>query len=70
MSNSTWVKEVSVLFGGDVRDSSVVKELVKGVDAVFHLAALVSVSESFEDPVLTNDVNVGGTLNLLRVCGF
>jgi UDP-glucose 4-epimerase len=53
---------------GDVRDSSVVKELVKGVDAVFHLAALVSVPESFKDPVLTNDVNVGGTLNLLRAC--
>jgi len=53
---------------GDVRDSIVVKELVRGVGAVFHLAALVSVPESFEDPVLTNDVNVGGTLNLLRVC--
>jgi len=53
---------------GDVRDSSVVEELVRGVDAVFHLAALVSVPESFKDPVLTNDVNVGGTLNLLRVC--
>jgi len=53
---------------GDVRDSSVVKELVRGVDAVFHLAALVSVPESFKDPVLTNDVNVGGTLNLLRAC--
>jgi UDP-glucose 4-epimerase len=53
---------------GDVRDSGLVKELVRGVDAVFHLAALVSVPESFEDPVLTNDVNVGGTLNLLRAC--
>jgi len=53
---------------GDVRDSGLVEELVRGVDAVFHLAALVSVPESFKDPVLTNDVNVGGTLNLLRAC--
>jgi UDP-glucose 4-epimerase len=53
---------------GDVRDSGLVEGLVRGVDAVFHLAALVSVPESFEDPVLTNDVNVGGTLNLLRAC--
>ena len=53
---------------GDVRNSILVEELVRGVDAVFHLAALVSVPESFKDPVLTNNVNVGGTLNLLRAC--
>jgi UDP-glucose 4-epimerase len=36
------------------------------VDAVVHLAALISVPESIRDPVLTNDVNVNGTLNLLK----
>lgn len=34
---------------GDVRDSGLVKSLVKGVDGVSHLAALVSVSESFRN---------------------
>jgi len=53
---------------GDVRDSRLVGELVGGVDGVLHLAALVSVPESFRDPVLFNDVNVDGTLNLLRAC--
>jgi UDP-glucose 4-epimerase len=51
---------------GDVRDSGLVKDLVSDVDAVVHLAALISVPESIKDPVLTNDVNVNGTLNLLK----
>jgi len=51
---------------GDVRDSCLVRELVSDVDAVVHLAALISVPESIRDPVLTNDVNVNGTLNLLK----
>lgn len=43
---------------GDVRDSSLVKDLVSDVDVVFHLAALISVPESIKDPNLTNDINV------------
>jgi len=50
---------------GDVRDSGLVRDLTRDVDAVVHLAAQVSVPESIRDPVLTNDVNVSGTLNLL-----
>lgn len=53
---------------GDVRDSGLVRDLVRDVDAVVHLAALISVPESIQDPVLTNDVNVIGTLNLLKAC--
>jgi nucleoside-diphosphate-sugar epimerase len=51
---------------GDVRNLNLVKRLVKNVDAVFNEAAVVSVSRSLEDPVLANEVNVGGTLNLLK----
>jgi len=51
---------------GDIRDFHLAKELVKDVDAVVHQAALVSVPESIKNPVLTNDVNVNGTLNLLK----
>jgi len=50
---------------GDIRDSGLVKEVVSGVDVVFHYAALVSVQQSVADPVLVNDVNVAGTLNVL-----
>jgi dTDP-glucose 4,6-dehydratase len=51
---------------GDVRDFGVVKRLVKDVDAVVNLAAIASVQRSVEDPLLVNDVNVKGTLNLLK----
>jgi len=53
---------------GDIRDYHLVKKLVTNVDAVFHLAALISVSESIKNPNLTDDVNVDGTLNLLKAC--
>lgn len=55
-------------FKGDIRDYDLIKKVTKGVDAVFHEAALVSVTQSFKDPILTNDVNVNGTLNLLKAC--
>ena len=53
---------------GDVRDFGLVKDLVRDVDCVVHSAALISVPESIKNPVLTNDVNVNGTLNLLKAC--
>ena len=54
------------LVKGDIRDSAVVDEVVKNVDAVFHEAALVDVALSVKDPLLFDDVNVDGTLNLLK----
>jgi UDP-glucose 4-epimerase len=54
------------LVRGDVRDSGLVKKIIEGVDAVFHEAALVDVPLSIKNPLLFNDVNVDGTLNLLK----
>jgi UDP-glucose 4-epimerase len=51
---------------GDIRNYRLVRNLAKGVDAILHQAARVSVPESIADPVLTDDVNVNGTLNLLK----
>ena len=53
---------------GDIRNFDLVKKAVKGVDAVIHEAALVSVTRSVEDPLLSNEINVTGTLNLLKAC--
>lgn len=53
------------LIEADVRDMASVRAAVDGVDVVFHEAALASVPRSIEDPVTSNDVNVGGTLNVL-----
>jgi len=50
---------------GDVRDKKVCDQVVSGIDFVFHEAAQVSVPESVNDPETTQEVNIGGTLNLL-----
>jgi UDP-glucose 4-epimerase len=54
------------LVRGDVRDSGLVNTVVEGIDAVFHEAALVDVSLSVKNPLLFDEVNVDGTLNLLK----
>jgi len=51
---------------GDVRNRVDVKKAVEDVDYIFHLAAIVSVELSIKNPVLVEEVNVGGTLNLLE----
>lgn len=53
---------------GDIRDGKSMTKLVKGFDAVAHMAAIASVSFSIKNPVLANDVNANGTLNLLKAC--
>lgn len=51
---------------GDIRDSNLVKKTMKNIDAIFHEAAMASVTLSVKNPILTNDINVTGTLNLLK----
>jgi nucleoside-diphosphate-sugar epimerase len=53
------------LIEGDIRDLETCKKAVDGIDFVLHQAALPSVPRSIENPVLTNAINVGGTLNIL-----
>jgi len=53
------------LVEGDVRSRADVEKTLKGVDVVFHLAAIVSVGFSVKNPLLVNEVNVSGTLNIL-----
>lgn len=50
----------------DIRDVTAVNDAMKGVDYVFHEAALASVQRSVDNPIATNEVNVTGTLNLLQ----
>ena len=50
---------------GDIRDIATCRRACEGVDLVFHLAALASVPLSVENPFLTNEINVTGTLNIL-----
>lgn len=50
---------------GDIRNLEVCRSAAKGVDHVLHQAALGSVPRSLEDPITTNEVNIGGFLNML-----
>ena len=53
------------LIVGDIRNFEDCQKAVEGVDYVMHEAALGSVPRSIKDPITTNDVNIGGFLNML-----
>ncbi len=50
---------------GDIRDVDTCKRACEGIDYVSHQAALGSVPRSINDPITSNDVNVGGFVNML-----
>lgn len=52
-------------FEGDIRELEACRAACRGVDLVLHQAALGSVPRSLEDPVTSNNVNIGGTLHML-----
>ncbi|WP_018665833.1 SDR family oxidoreductase [Bacteroides gallinarum] len=53
------------LIVGDIRNIKDCQKAVEGIDYVLHEAALGSVPRSIKDPITTNDVNIGGFLNML-----
>lgn len=65
LENIARVKKSVDIVRGDIRDPRDVRRAVRGVDFVLHQAALRSVVRSIEDPISTNDVNVGGTVTVL-----
>jgi NAD dependent epimerase/dehydratase len=54
------------IISGDVRDPHFCKEIVKGVDIIFHLAALIAIPYSYIAPDSYVDTNVKGTLNICQ----
>lgn len=59
------LKEIEI-FSGDIRDPNGVKKALTGVDAVFHLAALIAIPFSYHSPDSYVDTNIKGTLNVLQ----
>jgi UDP-glucose 4-epimerase len=51
---------------GDIRDDALVRKICVGVDHIFHLAALISVAASMEEPQQYYDVNLLGSVNVLQ----
>jgi len=58
-------KENVTFIQGSILDLHLLEDAFKGVDFVFHEAAIPSVPRSIEDPLSTNEVNITGTLNVL-----
>jgi dTDP-glucose 4,6-dehydratase len=50
---------------GDIRDTDAVSRAVRGVDTIFHLAALIGIPYSYESPLAYVKTNVEGTANVL-----
>jgi len=51
---------------GEIRDAGAVAEASRGVDTIYHLAAMISVAETMADPLTCYDVNLKGSLNVLK----
>jgi len=60
------VQDAVEVFAGDVRDPNGVREAMRDVDVVYHLAALISIPYSYHSPDMYVDTNVKGTLNVLQ----
>ena len=66
-----WLETVPILdrisvVTGDIRDPHFCRELVKGIEIVFHLAALIPIPYSYKAPASYVDTNIHGTLNLCQ----
>ena len=66
-----WLEEVQnngnlEIISGDVRDPHFCKEVTKGVDIIFHLAALIAIPYSYVAPDSYVDTNINGTLNICQ----
>ena len=60
------VRDEIEIVSGDIRDPGLCRELMHGVDVVFHLAALIGIPYSYRAPESYIQTNVIGTLNLLE----
>jgi len=60
------IKDKIEFFPGDIRDPNGVREAMKDIDIVFHLAALIAIPFSYHSPDSYIDTNVKGTLNILQ----
>ena len=54
------------LFVGDVRDMTAVRRAVTGCDYVVHMASIAGVDTVLKNPVMTMEISLEGTMNVLR----
>jgi UDP-glucose 4-epimerase len=66
LRNLSGIEDQVEILRGDIRDAGTVARAVSGVEVILHQAALNSNPRSIQEPLLTSEVNVGGTLTLLE----
>jgi NAD dependent epimerase/dehydratase len=70
-NNWGWLEDINCkdkieVLTGDIRDPHYCKHIVKGVDVIFHLAALIAIPYSYIAPDSYVDTNIKGTLNICQ----
>lgn len=70
-NNWGWLEDIAPRTGleivcGDVRDPDFCRELCRGIDTVYHLAALIAIPYSYSAPDSYVDTNIKGTLNMCQ----
>lgn len=70
-NNWGWLEDIPhnknlEIISGDIRDPHFCKEVTKGVNIIFHLAALIAIPYSYVAPDSYVDTNVKGTLNICQ----
>ena len=66
LSNLDPFKDRITFVRGDIRQKEILESAAEGCDAVFHLAAVVSVQQTIADPVESTEINDIGTLNVFE----
>jgi NAD dependent epimerase/dehydratase len=65
LEDSKYLSQIEVVTG-DVRDPFLCQEITKGIDTIFHLAALIAIPYSYVAPQSYVDTNVNGTVNICK----
>lgn len=66
VKDSLYLKQGQKMIVGDILDTEIVNTAMKGIDIVFHMAALADIDEAHNKPFDTMKINVVGTTNILE----
>jgi UDP-glucose 4-epimerase len=68
LSNLTSVENRIEFVPGDIRNLDLLIKILRDCDLVYHMAAMVSVNQTVQEPVASSQINEVGTLNVLEAC--
>lgn len=67
-NRSRWLRGDQAMIVGDILDSVALLEAVRGCEVVYNFAAIADLNDALDKPLLTLQVNVLGTVNVLEAC--